>query len=216
MTYKEETWSTLQTWLPKLEDDTWAQLRKYTELMREWNEKINLVSRKNMDAFEVRHLAHCLAATTFLKLMNRTSVLDVGTGGGLPGIPLAICYPHAQFTLVDSIAKKITVVEDITNRLGLKNVRVVRGRAEELPTRKTYDFVTGRAVTTIPRFHGWIRDRLHKGQRNSIGNGILYWKGGDWKNELEDSHLQPTRVWDAGEILPDAGYEEKFILHFKA
>ncbi len=216
MNPSEETWQTLRRWLPDLPDETWSGLQQYADLMREWNGKVNLVSRKNMDEFEVRHLAHCLAATTFLKLMNRTAVLDVGTGGGLPGIPMAICYPQAQFTLVDSIAKKIKVVEDITKRLGLRNVRVLRARAEELPARKTYDLVTGRAVTALPTFHRWVRERLHKGQRNSIANGILYWKGGDWKEELDGSHLQPTHVWDAGEILPEAGFQEKYILHFKA
>jgi len=216
MNEQNDIWPTLQRWLPELSAETWDQLQQYTALMREWNDKVNLVSRKNMDAFEVRHLAHCLAATTFLKLMKRATVLDVGTGGGLPGIPMAICYPQAQFTLVDSIAKKVAVVEDITKRMGLRNVRVLRARAEELPRKKTYDFVTGRAVTTLPKFHGWVRNRLHKGQRNSIVNGILYWKGGDWQEELANSHLKPTQVWDAGEIFPEAGFEEKYILHIKA
>lgn len=216
MNEHNDIWPTLQRWLPELSAETWEQLQQYTGLMREWNDKVNLVSRKNMDEFEVRHLAHCLAATTFLKLMKRATVLDVGTGGGLPGIPMAICYPHAQFTLVDSIAKKVAVVEDITKRMGLRNVRVLRARAEELPRKKTYDFVTGRAVTTLPKFHGWVRNRLHKGQRNSIVNGILYWKGGDWQEELATSHLKPTQVWDAGEIFPEAGFEEKYILHIKA
>lgn len=216
MNEQNDIWPTLQRWLPELSAETWDQLQQYTGLMREWNDKVNLVSRKNMDAFEVRHLAHCLAATTFLKLMKRATVLDVGTGGGLPGIPMAICYPQAQFTLVDSIAKKVAVVEDIAKRMGLRNVRVLRARAEELPRKKTYDFVTGRAVTTLPKFHGWVRNRLHKGQRNSIVNGILYWKGGDWQEELANSHLKPTQVWDAGEIFPEAGFEEKYILHIKA
>jgi 16S rRNA (guanine527-N7)-methyltransferase len=211
-----DPWQRLGTWFPEIPEEAWTKLHAYADMMREWNAKVNLISRKNIEEFEVRHLAHCLTVTTFLKLMNRTTVLDVGTGGGLPGIPMAICYPQAHFTLIDSIGKKIAVVSDITERLGLRNVKVIRGRVEELPTKRTYDFVTGRAVTAIPKFHEWVRKRLNKGQRNSIPNGILYWKGGDWEDELEGTKLQPSRIWDAGEILPEAGYEEKYILHFKA
>ena len=214
-TQTSNPWHSLDRWFPELEDEVWTKLRTYADLMREWNEKVNLVSRKNIGEFEMRHLAHCLAVTSFLKLMKRSTVLDVGTGGGLPGIPMAICYPQARFTLVDSIAKKVKAVSDIVDRLGLRNVKVLRARVEELPTKHTFDFVTGRAVTTIPKLHGWVRKRLHKGQRNSITNGILYWKGGNWKEELVGSHLKPANVWDIAKLLPEAGCEEKYILHFK-
>ncbi len=211
-----DPWETLRNWFPDIEENAWPKLQEYSERIREWNTKVNLVSRKDMDQFVTKHLAHCLVATTFLRLMNRTTLLDVGTGGGLPGIPLAICYPQASFTLMDSIAKKIMVVEDIVKGMGLKNVKVIRGRAEELPAKQRFDFVLGRAVTRIPKFHGWIKDKLRKGNRNSIKNGLLYWKGGDFKEELEGQRLQPSQIWDVAKILPSGDFDEKYILHFSA
>lgn len=207
-------WDTLRTWFPDIDEDAWPLLQEYSERISEWNTKVNLVSRKDMDQFVTKHLAHCLVATTFLRLMNHTTLLDVGTGGGLPGIPLAICYPQASFTLMDSIAKKIMVVEDIVKGMQLKNVKAIRGRAEELPAKQSFDFVLGRAVTRIPRFHGWIKGKLRKGNRNSIKNGLLYWKGGDFKEELEGQRLQPAQIWDVAKILPNGDFDEKYILHF--
>ena len=113
----------LQKWFPDLEQETWTKLKEYTSLLREWNAKINLVSRKDTDRLEIKHLAHCLTITKFLRLMPKARLLDVGTGGGLPGIPLAICYPEARFTLMDSIGKKVMVVEDMVKRLDLQNGR---------------------------------------------------------------------------------------------
>ena len=126
-----DRWGSLERWFPDLEDEVWEKLREFTDLLRKWNQKVNLVSRKDMERFETKHLAHCLVATKVLRLMPMARLLDVGTGGGLPGIPLAICFPRAQFTLLDSIAKKIAVVDDLVNQLGLKNVKVTRGRVEE-------------------------------------------------------------------------------------
>ena len=168
-----------------------------------------------MDRLEIKHLAHCLTITKFLRLMPKNQVLDVGTGGGLPGIPMAICYPHAKFTLMDSIAKKVMVVEDMASKLGLSNVSVRRGRVEELPKKKNYDFVLGRAVTALPVFFGWVRDKVAKGSRNSPSNGILYLKGGDYREELESSGLTPAKIWNLGELLPQAELGEKYLIHFK-
>jgi len=139
----------------------------------------------------------------------------VGTGGGLPGIPMSICYPQANFTLMDSIAKKVMVVDDIRSRLQLSNVEVIRGRAEELPKKKTYDFVLGRAVTALPVFFGWVRDKVAKGSRHSPANGILYLKGGDYTEELKTSGLTPAKIWNLDELLPEAEFGEKYLIHFK-
>ena len=198
-----------------IRDRTWQGLEQYCELLRNWNSKINLVSRKDMDRLETKHLAHCLTITKFLRLMPKTQVLDVGTGGGLPGIPMAICYPQAKFTLMDSIAKKVMVVEDMASKLGLANVSVRRGRVEELPKKKTYDFVLGRAVTALPVFFGWVRDKVAKGYRNSPANGILYLKGGDYRDELKSSGLTPAKIWNLDELLPEAELGEKYLIHFK-
>lgn len=202
-------------WFPEISEETWEKLRIYSQLLREWNSKINLVSRKDMDRLEVKHLAHCLTITKFLRLMPNAKLLDVGTGGGLPGIPMAICYPQAKFTLMDSIAKKVMVVTDMTDKLALDNVTVRRGRVEELPKKKSYDFVLGRAVTALPVFFDWVRDKVAKGSKNSPANGILYLKGGDYREELMSSGLSPAKIWNLDELLPESELGEKYLIHFK-
>ena len=211
----ENNWDLLGQWFPELSNESWDQLKEYTSLLREWNEKINLVSRKDMDRLETKHLAHCLTITNFLRLMPKAQVLDVGTGGGLPGIPLAICYPQARFTLMDSIGKKVMVVEDMVKRLNLENVEIRRGRVEELPKKRTYDFVIGRAVSALPTFFGWVNNKIRKGARNSPANGILYLKGGDYTEELKTSGLHPAKIWKLDELLPQAELGEKYLIHFK-
>ena len=210
-----DPWTILYRWFPDLSEETWEKLKIYCQLLREWNSKINLVSRKDMDRLEVKHLAHCLTITKFLRLMPNAKLLDVGTGGGLPGIPMSICYPRAKFTLMDSIAKKVMVVADMSERLGLDNVTVCRGRVEELPKKKSYDFVLGRAVTSLPVFFGWVRDKVAKGSKNSPANGILYLKGGDYRDELKISGLTPAKIWNLDELLPEAELGEKYLIHFK-
>jgi len=215
MTDTPEPWETLGEWFPDLDPENWKKLQHYIDLLREWNAKINLVSRKDTDRLETKHLAHCLTLTKFLRLMPKARLLDVGTGGGLPGIPLAICYPQARFTLLDSIAKKVMVVEDMVQRLGLSNVEVKRGRVEELPKKKSYDFVIGRAVTALPTFFNWVQDKIAKGARHSPANGILYLKGGDYSEELQTSGLHPAKIWNLDELLPQAELGEKYLIHFK-
>ena len=211
----EDSWETLKKWFPDIEQETWEKLHEYTSLLREWNAKINLVSRKDTDRLEVKHLAHCLTITKFLRLLPKARLLDVGTGGGLPGIPLAICYPEARFTLMDSIGKKVMVVEDMVNRLSLQNAEVIRGRVEELPKKKSYDFVIGRAVTALPTFFGWVQNKIAKGAKHSPANGILYLKGGDYTEELNSSGLHPAKIWNLDKLLPEAELGEKFLIHFK-
>jgi len=198
-----------------LEEGSWEKLQEYCQLLREWNGKINLISRKDMDRLEIKHLAHCLTLTKFLRLMPKARVLDVGTGGGMPGIPMAICYPQAKFTLMDSIGKKVMVVEDIINKLNLTNAQAKRGRVEELPEKKAFDFILGRAVTALPTFFEWVRNKVAKGSRNSPANGILYLKGGDYSEELKNSGLSPAKIWNLDELLPEAELGEKYLIHFK-
>ena len=211
----QDPWPVLKGWFPGISDPQWDKLEEYTALLREWNAKINLVSRKDMDRLETKHLAHCLTITKFLRLMPKARLLDVGTGGGLPGIPLAICYPEARFTLMDSIGKKVMVVEDMVKRLDLQNAEVIRGRVEELPKKKSYDFVIGRAVTALPTFFGWVQNKIAKGAKHSPANGILYLKGGDYTEELNSSGLHPAKIWNLDELLPEAELGEKFLIHFK-
>lgn len=215
MSDSQDPWETLHNWFPDLEEDKWVRLQEYCELLREWNAKINLVSRKDTDRLETKHLAHCLTITQFLRLMPKARLLDVGTGGGLPGIPLAICYPQAHFTLIDSIGKKVMVVEDMIQKLGLKNIEVRRGRVEELPRKRRYDFVIGRAVTALPTFFGWVSNKISKGSTHSPSNGILYLKGGDYTEELKTSGLHPAKIWNLDGLLPEAELGEKYLIHFK-
>jgi 16S rRNA (guanine527-N7)-methyltransferase len=199
---------------PNVNEEAWPVLEAWGGLLREWNEKINLISRKDIEHLEGRHLSHCLAITNHLKLMNGARIMDVGTGGGFPGIIMAICYPQAHFTLIDSIGKKITVVQDLVDKLGLKNVEARQCRAEEI--KKQFDFITGRAVKNLPEYFSWIRGNLRRGERNSIPNGVLYWKGGELEDELAALGIQPRKTISLQETFADPYFEQKYILHFDA
>jgi 16S rRNA (guanine527-N7)-methyltransferase len=197
-----------------VDESAWTLIEKWFVLLREWNGKINLISRKDIDHLEERHLSHCLAITNHLKLMNGARIMDVGTGGGFPGIIMAICYPQAHFTLIDSIGKKIAVVQDLADKLGLKNVDARQCRAEEV--KKQYDFITGRAVKNLPEYFSWIKNNLRRGERHSIPNGVLYWKGGDLDDELEALGIRPRKTISLEESFSDPYFTQKYILHFDA
>lgn len=204
----------LQTHFPDLPAETWARLETWAALMREWNEKINLVSRKDIDRLEEKHLAHCLVVTRVLKLMGGARVIDVGTGGGLPGLVMAICYPQAHFTLVDSVGKKIKVCEDIAKRLELENVEVRHCRAEEI--KREFDFITGRAVKELPQFVNWVRKLGRRGKKHSLENGLLYWKGGEYEEEVAKLKIKPRHVWPINDFVPGEEFAGKYLLHFLA
>lgn len=203
-----------QQLFPNISEDAWPMLERWAELLREWNTKINLISRKDIDALEKRHLIHCLAITNVLTLRKGARILDVGTGGGLPGLPMAICYPQAKFTLIDSIAKKVGVVQSIADDLGLENVEAKQVRAETLKLK--YDFVTGRAVKNLPEFLSWISNNLQTGNQHSLANGVIYWKGGSIEAELKPLGLQSKICVDLESALSDAYYKDKYILHIQA
>lgn len=203
-----------QQLFPNISEDAWPMLERWAELLREWNTKINLISRKDIDALEKRHLIHCLAITNALTLRKGARILDVGTGGGLPGLPMAICYPQAKFTLIDSIAKKVGVVQSIADDLGLENVEAKQVRAETLKLK--YDFVTGRAVKNLPEFLSWISNNLQTGNQHSLANGVIYWKGGSIEAELKPLGLQSKICVDLESALSDAYYKDKYILYIQA
>jgi 16S rRNA (guanine527-N7)-methyltransferase len=203
----------LKPLFPQVTPEQWALLEQMAALHREWNAKINLVSRKDIENLEWHHYAPCIAALGFIKLMDGARLLDVGTGGGFPGLILAVLYPQAYFTLVDSVGKKITVVADIAAQLKLRNVEVRNARAETLS--REYDFVTGRAVASLPQFIGWTRKRVRRGAKHSLENGILYWKGGNLAAEAADLGVEPTAVLSLEPLLGDAHFFEKYIVHYR-
>lgn len=199
---------------PEITPAQWKQLEEMAALHREWNAKINLISRKDIDNLEWHHYAHCLAAVKFLKLMDGARVIDVGCGGGFPGLMLAVLYPQARFTLVDSVGKKILVVKDIVERMKLKNVEVLNARVETLD--KEFDFVTGRAVTALPAFVQLTKRLVRKGAKNSHENGLLYWKGGSLEAEHAAMGVHPDFTYEVRPLLEnDEYFHEKYILHYR-
>lgn len=199
---------------PNVSEAAWTTLEDWAGRLRDWNEKINLISRKDIDHLESRHLAHCLAITNHLKLMNGARILDVGTGGGFPGIIMAICYPQAHFTLIDSVGKKIGVVQDLIDQLGLKNAEARQCRAEQI--NKQFDFITGRAVKNLPEYFSWIKGNLRRGERNSLPNGVLYWKGGTLEDEFQALGIRPRKTISLEASFADPYFGQKYILHFDA
>jgi 16S rRNA (guanine527-N7)-methyltransferase len=176
------------------------QQQQFTELGKlyhDWNQKINLISRKDMEHLYLHHILHCMSIAKLITFKKDTDIIDVGTGGGLPGIPLAILFPKCNFLLIDSTGKKILVVKDIIEKLQLKNAHAMQQRAEEL--KEQVDFVTGRAVTNLGEFYTNVRHLIHRENRNDLRNGIIYLKGGDIKDELgnlaQKANIYPINKW---------------------
>ena len=185
------------------------QFSKLQELYKDWNLKINVVSRKDIDELYLRHVLHSLAIAKVVQFKPGSKVLDVGTGGGFPGIPLAILFPETQFHLVDSIGKKIKVVNEVTEGLGLTNVKTTNGRVEEV--KDTYDFIVSRAVAHMETFVRWTRGRISKKQNHDLKNGILYLKGGDLSEELK--LYTSAKIYDLTDYFEEDFYETKKIVH---
>ncbi len=178
-------------------------------LYEEWNNKINVVSRKDIDQLMERHVLHSLAIAKFFEFNPGIEVLDVGTGGGFPGIPLAIMFPEVQFTLVDSIGKKITVVKEVAASLELKNVTAYQARAEQVIGK--FDFVVSRAVAPFPEVYGWIRTKIKKGR----GNGLICLKGGDLSEELKPFGSK-IKEWKISSVFSEEFFETKKVVYLPA
>ena len=200
----------IQKYFPHLNDIQTQQFKQLEPLYADWNAKINVVSRKDFASLYERHVLHSLAIAKFVRFTTGTNVLDVGTGGGFPGIPLAIYFPGVHFHLVDSIGKKIKVVKGVANALGLKNVTAEQIRAEQL--NQKYDFVVSRAVTKLPEFAGWVRNNISHKQKNAIPNGILYLKGGDVSAEIQ-SFRKDIFVQNLSEYFEEEFFETKKLVH---
>ncbi len=204
----------VREYFPELPEETLVRLGRLGALVRAWNERLNLISRKDAENIEERHLLHSLTMTKVLKPAAGAAFADIGTGGGFPGLALAVVYPECEFTLIDSVAKKIGAVEAMAKELGLTNVRGLPVRVESV--KEKFDYVTGRAVTALPRFLGWARPLLKPGGQGSPKNGVLYFKGTLWKEELAGKPTQPASVWPLDEWVNREFFAEKFLLHFAA
>ena len=175
-------------YFPDLTEQQIEQFEALLSLYKEWNAKINVISRKDIDELYLRHVLHSLAISKVMPFANGSSILDVGTGGGFPGVPLAILFPEFQFHLVDSINKKLKVIKGVVDALSLENIKTTHSRVEAI--NEQYDFIVSRAVTSMPEFTKWVKGKIRKEQINDFKNGILYLKGGDLSDELK----QYTRV----------------------
>lgn len=202
----------LEKYFPELTEEQKTQFLKLGESFTEWNAQINLVSRKDIDEFYTRHVLHSLAIAKAMTLADGSEVLDVGTGGGLPGLPLAILFPKAQFVLCDSIGKKIKVVKALVDELGLKNVTAYHLRANEVPGK--FDFVVSRAVTRMNKFLPWVENKISDRCLNPWPNGILYLKGGDLKEELQKIK-RPTEVLPISEWYTEEFFETKAVVYVR-
>ncbi|NQX82613.1 MAG: 16S rRNA (guanine(527)-N(7))-methyltransferase RsmG [Flavobacteriaceae bacterium] len=192
--------------LSELQKSQFAQLK---ELYTEWNSKINIISRKDIDQLYTRHILHSLAIAKMIEFTDGSKIMDVGTGGGFPGIPLAIMFPNCKFKLIDIIGKKIKVVQAIADSLGLKNVDAEQIRAKNV--KDNFDFIVSRAVTNMPDFISWVRGKTLKKDRNTFKNGILYLKGGDLTEELKD--YPKAEQYNISEFFYNEFFETKKVVY---
>ncbi|MFC7525862.1 16S rRNA (guanine(527)-N(7))-methyltransferase RsmG [Parapedobacter sp. GCM10030251] len=197
-------------YFPKLSEIQREQFAELGDLYAHWNAQINVVSRKDIHSLYLHHVLHSLGIAKFINFTPGTHVLDVGTGGGFPGIPLAILFPEVQFRLVDSIGKKIKVVREVATAIGVKNVEADHIRAEQLDER--FDFVVSRAVTRLVDFYPWVRNKFLKKDKNAIPNGILYLKGGDLREEIREARLR-AEVHALSDYFAEDFFDTKHLVY---
>lgn len=190
------------------------QLQQLEALYKEWNEKINVISRKDIDALYEKHVLHSFALAVMCTFKDGAQVVDIGTGGGFPGIPLAIFFPQVEFLLSDSIGKKIKVVQEVAGAIGLKNVTTAYSRVEEIKGR-TFDFAVSRAVAPLGDLFRWVNPLLRKGHKSEeLPNGLICLKGGDLAKEIKESGIQEkVQAWDVYDIFPEPFFKEKYVIY---
>ena len=203
---------TIEKYFPDLTERQRGQFAALYDLYADWNAKINVISRKDFSQFYLRHVLHSLAIARVCRFDEGARVMDVGCGGGFPSVPLAIMFPEAQFTAIDSIGKKINVVRAVSEAVGLENLRPLNMRAEQLDER--FDYVVSRAVTEMPTFVGWVWGKIVRGQRGSLPNGILYLKGGDLTDELARTRLTWSE-FSISDFFDEEFFETKKVVYTK-
>jgi 16S rRNA (guanine527-N7)-methyltransferase len=201
---------TINRYFKELSSEQQRQFEALMPIYSEWNSKINLISRKDFEHFYQKHVLHSLAIAKVINFKAGTEILDLGTGGGFPGIPLAILFPNVHFTLVDSIGKKIKVVQDVVDQLKLKNVTAINIRGEQLNS--SFDFIISRAVTDLPTFLGWVSYKIRKKGINDLKNGILYLKGGDLAEELAQTNKK-SKLFSVSDFFDDPFFETKYVVY---
>lgn len=202
----------LLKYFPHITEQQQQQFVRLQELYTLWNSQINVISRKDIDLLYERHVLHSLGIAKVMEFVPGTNVLDVGTGGGFPGIPLAILFPEVSFHLVDSIGKKIKVVNEVATALGLTNVKGTHARAEEI--KEKYDFMVSRAVTQLKDFYPWVKGKFSKANNNQLPNGILYLKGGDLTQEIADAGLA-VQQYHLKDYFEEEFFETKQVIYIK-
>lgn len=198
-------------YFPELNDLQKERLQKLNDLYQDWNLKINVVSRKDIDELYLRHVLHSLAIAKLQPFKSGAKILDVGTGGGFPGIPLAILFPETEFHLVDSIGKKIKVVDSVKDGLELDNVKTFNCRVEDLDRNGEYDFIVSRAVAQMESFVRWVKGKIAKKNIHKLKNGILYLKGGDLRQEL--AQYKTAQIYPLSEYFEEEFFESKSLVH---
>ena len=203
---------TINKYFPNLSEKQLDQFSQLESLFKFWNEQINVISRKDTENFYERHVLHSLGIAKVIEFSDGSEILDIGTGGGFPGIPLAILFPNCSFTLVDSIGKKIKVASEVAAAIGLTNVQGIHERAENISGK--FDFIVSRAVTAMPSFLQWTKGKFKLSKKHALANGILYLKGGDLSEEMKPVK-QKNKIYNLSDFFSEDFFETKKVVYVK-
>jgi len=203
--------SLLLKYFPELDPQQISQFEQLPQLYSFWNAQINVISRKDIEQLDERHVLHSLGIAKAIRFKDSTRIMDVGTGGGFPGIPLAIMFPHCEFLLVDSIGKKIKVVNEISKAIGLKNLNAIQSRAEDV--NEKFHFVVSRAVTEFPVFYGWVKNKFMKENFNELRNGLLCLKGGELEKEMGKFYNKAS-IYNLSDFFSEEFFETKKLVYY--